>query len=215
MIASACNRWTCQICGPRRKAHLVRRIVAAAPTKFLTLTCLHADSPADQLARIKKGLPRLITALRATHGPIEYLRMLEHCADGYPHFHLLLRAAFLPHAEIVAEWKKNTGAYIVDIRKAHGRSVNYVAKYLGKARDCEGKWGRQRISVSKNFWPAKDPGEELIGWEHEPTHPTDYARRHSSTQFEREWIGRYIPQPRMAGDQLPEELQSEEDPAWD
>lgn len=207
MIASACNRWKCEVCGPRRKAHLVRRIVAAAPTKFMTLTCLHVGTPSEQLTRIKKALPRLITSLRSKHGPIEYLRMLEHCADEYPHFHLLLRSGFLPHAEIVTQWTKNTGAYIVDIRKAHGRSVNYVAKYLGKARDCQGKWGRQRISVSQRFWPKREPGEDLIGWEHETTHPQDYAAVRPQVHFQREWLGRYVPQPRMAGDVLPEELQ--------
>lgn len=208
MLALGCRSWTCTVCGPKRKALLVYRIVAASPTRFLTLTCLHTGSKEDQLKTITLALPRLITALRKKHGPIEYFRMLEHCKDGYPHFHLLLRCKFLPQPEIKALWTKLTGATVVDIRKAHGRSTGYVAKYLQKARDPDDTWSRQRISVSKNFWRTADGEADLIGWEHTREHPTAVCEARPATQYDREWIGRYIPGPRQPGDELPEELRT-------
>lgn len=213
MIAQPCNKWSCDICGPRRKAKLVRKIIAAHPVRFMTLTCLHIDTPAERLALMRKALPRLITELRKQYGPIEYLRMLETCRDGYPHFHLLIRSAYLEHSRIKELWTRYTGATIVDIRKAHGRSTGYVAKYLGKACDEEQTWSRQRISVSHNFWVPQLRDDELIGWEHELQHPQEEARAHPATNYDREWLGRYIPRPRQPGDELPIELQSAE-PTW-
>lgn len=207
MLGLGCRSWTCEICGPKRKALLVYRIVAASPTRFLTLTCRHEGDRATQLERITKALPRLITELRKKHGTIDYFRMLEHCKDGYPHFHLLLRCRFLPQPEIKRIWERLTGATIVDIRKAHGRSTGYVAKYLQKARDPDEKWSRQRISVSKHFWRTADGEADLIGWEHTREHPSAVAECTPATTYEREWVGRYIPSPRQPGDENPEELQ--------
>lgn len=208
MIASGCQKWTCDVCGPRRKSAFVRRIVKAAPNRLVTLTIRHDGTIADQLHRLKKSLPRLITALRKTHGSIDYLRMMEECRDGYPHFHLLVRSAYLPQGEIKELWTKLTGATIVDVRKAHGRSTGYVAKYLGKARNSDQSWSRQRVSVSKHFWQPETHDNELIAWTRTREHPTEVVAAAHATTYEREWVGRYIPRPREPGDEQPTELQT-------
>lgn len=177
MFTHGCRKWHCEICGPRRKASLVRKIVAAAPNRMLTLTSLHEGDRVDRHQRMARALPRLATTLRSTFGPLEYIRMTEACADGYPHFHLLARSAFLPQQRIKELWQKLTDAYIVDVRKAHGKSIGYVAKYITKARNETGEFSRQRISVSKNFWVEENNIDECyLGWEHKSMHPSDYVK---------------------------------------
>lgn len=173
LLAIGCRRWTCSICGPRRKAQLVRRIVAARPNRMVTLTCRHEDGPAHRHRLMVLALPRLITELRQVT-PIEYLRMLESCVDGYPHFHLLVRSGFIEQSTIKEKWRRLTGAEIVDVRRAHGGSVAYVAKYINKARDETGTFSRQRISVSKDFW-RPEVGAELAVTEVTREHPVPYA----------------------------------------
>lgn len=184
--------------------------MAARPNRFVTLTCRHQNGQEAALERITKSLPRLITALRKSRGEIDYFRMWESCEDGYPHFHLLVRSEFIPHSEIKALWERLTEAPIVDIRKAHGRSMRYVAKYLNKARNRDKTWSRQRISVSKKFWVPETTQSELMGWQHDRTHPIDHCESCPATSFDQEWFGRYVPRPRQPGDELPHELQHHE-----
>ena len=95
LFCIGCRRWSCPICGPAKRRQLVQQIKDAAPTKFITLTCRHEVSPEHQGRKIAKALPRLMTELREAGITITYLRMLETCKDGYPHFHLLARSPFI------------------------------------------------------------------------------------------------------------------------
>lgn len=206
-IAGGCRKWSCAICGPRKRSQLVRRIVKARPSRMLTLTCRHEDTVDAQTATIKKALPRLITELRRKHGPIEYCRIQEQCKDGYPHFHLLVRSGFLPHEDVRSCWTKNTGATIVDIRKAHGKSVAYVSKYISKACSAEGAFSRQRIAVSRGFWMDEGAASSMIGFEHHRTHPHDFVeQRYATRTLERLRRGLYAVHDREPGDELPAEL---------
>jgi len=207
-IAQGCRKWGCEICGPRRRWLFVLRIRAASPTRFITLTCRHEGEPSDQLRRITRALPRLITTLRKKHGSIEYLRMLETCQDGYPHFHLLARSDYLPQPEIKEHWSRLTDASIVDVRKAHGRSTGYIAKYLSKARSETGLWSRQRVSVSKGFWHKSERESDLIAFHHSRTHPQQSADDRPHLTYSRLVPGHYSPSLREPGDQLPPELRS-------
>lgn len=208
MFADGCGKWDCEICGPRKKARLVRAITRARPTKFITLTCLHVEDAAHQHDRLTKALPRLATWARQTHGEFEYVRLEEECKDGYPHFHLLARSPYLPQHQLSAQWKKTTGATVVDVRKAHGRSVRYVSKYVTKAADASGRWNRQRISVSQNFWTEEDiQPMELLLFEHSRQHPSDWAANlNNEYAIERIRRGAYNVVTRQPGDELPDEL---------
>jgi len=211
-IAGGCRKWACPICGPRKRSQLVRRIVMARPNRMLTLTCRHEESIDFQTAKIKRALPRLITELRQLHGEITYCRFQEQCKDGYPHFHLLMRSAFLPYEDIRRIWTKNTGATIVDVRKAHGKSTAYVSKYISKACDKQGNFSRQRVAVSRGFWKDKPSASTLLGFEHHRTHPHQFvAERYEHNSLERLRRGLYAIDERAPGDELPEELI---DPGW-
>lgn len=210
VIANACGKYSCEVCGPKRKWKLVLRIRAAEPTRFLTLTCNRKATSTEQLTRMTAALPRLVTALRKTHGEIEYIRMLEQCKDGYPHFHLLLRAGYLPYLEIRSIWERLTGATIVDIRKAHGRSLTYIAKYINKARDSDNTWSRQRVSVSKNFWRDQQSSSDMLGFTHHVQHPIQWAQTLDPDYTLRRLVpGIYAIDDREPGDDLPPELKSD------
>lgn len=165
LFALGCRKWSCAICGPRKRAILVRRITRAAPTKFITLTCRHETTPLAQLTTLRKALPKLINTIRKTIGDIEYLRALEYCRDGYPHYHLLARTKYIEQKTLSRLWEQLTNARVVDIRKAHGRSTSYVAKYLSKATATHDTWTRQQFAVSRNFWQDDDTTTQWLNWE--------------------------------------------------
>ena len=78
LFALGCRKWSCSICGPRKRMILIRRITKASPTKFVTLSCLHIDGPEKQLATLRKALPKLVKKIRSDIGDIEYLLSLIH-----------------------------------------------------------------------------------------------------------------------------------------
>lgn len=207
LLSIGCRRWDCTQCAALRKAHLVRRIVAARPNRFITLTCRHDGTPEQRLHEIKRGLTRLTAELRKQH-EFEYARMLEQCQDGFPHFHLLARSPFIPQPELKKLWARFTTATIVDIRKAYGASASYVAKYITKARDKDGNFGRQRLSVTRKFWPTNETLNELGAFVHHDEHPTAWAQRnqYAITLITR-GPTRWLITEREPGDELPEELQ--------
>ena len=214
MFGAGCNSWTCKVCGPRKKFILIRKIVKAKPTRFLTLTCLHIGSPEERLQLMRKKTQKLLETLRKQCGEIQYLRMLEQCKDEFPHFHFLIRSDYIPYDLIQKTWEEHTGAKIVDIRKAHGRSTGYVAKYLSKACSKTGQFSRQRISVSKKFWIDDTPEnvEEWIAWKATNTGPIQYAiDNQNEFSFEdRNSISWYMNE-RNPGDELPTSLTPAED----
>lgn len=207
LLSIGCRRWDCPTCGALRKAHLVRRILTARPNRFITLTCRHDGTIAHRLAEIKAGFRKLVPQLRK-RGEFECLRMLESCQDGYPHFHLLARCPYLPWQELRHLWSRCTTAHIVDIRKAHGTSAAYVAKYIQKARDEQGQFGRQRISVTKKFWTAQEDPNELGAFIHTDEHPIAWATRNQNAiTLVTRGPTRWLIKDREPGDELPEELQ--------
>lgn len=208
IFADGCRRWDCPACGPAKKSALIRRICDAQPSRFITLTCRHVDSPEAQLQTMRRALPRLATKVRKLIGEFEYLRMLEECRDGYPHFHLLARSKFVKQNELKTNWEKLTGAPVVDIRKAYGKSVKYVAKYLGKAATADGRWQRQRVSVSQHFWlPQHKDAPDFADFRHTRMHPQSWFQNFAPAKcVERNRYAAYVVVDREPGDQLPNEL---------
>lgn len=209
MIATGCRRWTCPVCGPRKKSALIRRITVAHPNRFVTLTLDRSRTADETLQCFTKNIPKLIKALRSEFGTLEYLRMREQCVDGYPHFHFLMRSKFIPHERLKALWCELTKATIVDIRKAHGRSTGYVAKYISKARSSDGAWHRQRIAVSQGFWLDDRGASDFENFTHSREHPAAWVSENCSTSTPvriRPLLYRF--EDRIGGDEPPEELQA-------
>lgn len=217
LFGPGCNNWKCEVCGKRKKFMLIKKILTAAPNRFLTLTCRHEGTPDEQLALMRTKMQKLFEKLRQKHGKIEYLRMLEQCKDEYPHFHFLIRSSFIPQPEIKDLWSKLTGAKIVDIRKAHGKSSGYVAKYLGKACSKTGEFSRQRIAVSKSFWPKNETNtaEDWGAWKAESCGPVLYAEQNQNEYSftDRNSLSWYMNE-RQPGDELPTSLTPAEQEPW-
>jgi len=207
-VVNPCRKWTCKVCGPRKKAQLCKRIVHAKPQRMVTLTCRHELTPADQVQKMQRAAQRWWTIIRRTYGPQEYVRFTEECKDGFPHYHYLVRGTYLPQREIAEHWRQLTGAAVTDIRKAHGRSVAYVSKYVSKACTRDGTFSRQRLSVSRRFWVQEDRPNEMLGWEHDTHHPWEFVhtryRDHTLWGVSR---GLYHVVDREPGDGVPLELQ--------
>jgi hypothetical protein len=208
LFALGCRKWSCDVCGPRKRFLLIKRITLAAPTKFITLTCRHEHGPEKQLDVITKALPKLITKIRKEHGDIEYLRALEYCKDGYPHYHLLARCKFIPNQWLSDTWKQHTQAYVTHIAKAHGRSTKYIAKYMSKATATENTWTRQQFAVSRNFWIKDERFTQWLNWSTRRIPAFEEARNITETNtLTRVAVGCYrIDDGREPGDEIPYEL---------
>jgi hypothetical protein len=173
-----CKRWTCDVCGPRKKNDLAKRIKAAKPQRFLTLTVKNPNAtkdpnelldgdtdpagspttPRDAFDQTRRKVSELFRHFRKNGRPQEYVRILEQTKRGWPHYHFLMRGPKpWPVAEITAKWKQLTGSYIVDIQFVgkDAQSTTYVTKYLQKADSVT--FTPRRVSASRNFFEKRDP----------------------------------------------------------
>lgn len=208
LIARQCRNKRCPHCAAILRRVLVARITAARPSTFLTLTSRHDVDLQTALATITRANGRLWPWIRRHYGPAEYVRILEWCRDGYPHLHCLARMPFVPQRAIAAKWRALTGAVVVDIRKAHGRSARYVAKYVAKHTADTSRWTRQTISASRGFFDRDTRPSEFCNWEDRPCHIRDAAARlNDQWALHRLKPGVYWIFDREPGDELPSELQ--------
>jgi len=136
VIPLFCHKWTCSKCR-KVKSYKWRDIaVAGKPQRFITLTLKENKRLTIhyQARIIKKAFPKLVQKIRKEFGEFEYLVVYELTKKGTPHIHLLQRGVFIPKSWLSREWKKLTGAYIVDIKKIFNpKDVGkYLTKYMGK-----------------------------------------------------------------------------------
>lgn len=181
-ISIPCKRWGCAHCGVVRAADLSRRIVEAAPTKFITLTVSNSlfNSPRQAYDETRRRLPKWSAMVRKTLGTFEYVRVLEVTKAGFPHYHLLARCGYIDQATISKFWAGLTGAPMVDIRaiRPGQNSVNYCCKYLRKQNYCN--FTSRRVSWTRHFFTPKPPGKrdlwKLTDKEHSRNHPAEQMR---------------------------------------
>jgi len=180
LIPLPCNQWSCTYCALRKIRKLAYLTREAKPNRLLTLTVdpQKHDTPRHAFDATRRCIPELIRALRARFGQFEYLRVTELTKRGWPHYHLLVRSPYIPHAVVKAEWQRLTGAIIVDVRqvKEHFAAYTYLVKYLTKLHKID--WTERHVSYSRHFFPAdpqqpKDP-LELLNKAFLSTHPTTY-----------------------------------------
>jgi hypothetical protein len=162
LIGLGCKRWTCRFCAAVKIRKLSWLTARAAPSRLLTLTVNNRlySNPRAAFDATRAFVPELIRFLRTRFGEVEYLRVTEVTRAGYPHYHLLVRSAFLPHAVVKKAWHEMTGAEIVDLRpvtKTFG-AYNYLTKYLTKMHRLD--WTERHVSYSRNFFPPLPPEQE-------------------------------------------------------
>lgn len=160
--ALRCNQWSCKPCARRKISILAHRCNDAKPNRLLTLTVAVDlwDTPRIAFDGTRRQVAELIRALRKTFGEVEYLRVTELTRKGYPHYHLLVRSAYLPHAVVKRHWTSLTGAIIVDLQPVKNKfqCYTYLVKYLSKMHKLE--WTNRHVSFSKHFFPPDSPRQK-------------------------------------------------------
>jgi hypothetical protein len=160
----------------------------AKPNRFVTLTTdvNKYPTPLQAWQDTSAQVPELIRALRKRFGSIEYLRVTELTKAGYPHYHMLLRSAYLPQPVVKAWWESTTGNSIVDVRKVNN-SFNaywYLVKYLTKLHKLE--WTERHVSYSKHFF--QQAADDIpVTWElcekhRNTTHPHEFLMKHFANE---------------------------------
>lgn len=148
--ACSCRCWFCPECGPRRKAQVRDQIRSGNPTSFMTLTWRASrPEPPPEARRI------MARAWRALHERIkrawptcafEYFIVVEATLRGFPHFHVAMRAPYIPQAWLSEAWAALIDAPVVDIRAVRTKDglAVYLAKYLAK--------GPTKVGGGKRYW---------------------------------------------------------------
>lgn len=158
LFALPCRRWSCRVCSRTKIRRLACAVRTAKPNRLLTLTVdpSLSECPRDAWEATRKKVPLLVRRLRNQFGEVEYLRVTEVTKAGWPHYHLLVRSGFLPHAVVKSLWREMTGARIVDLRQVTKsfHAYQYLVKYLSKLHKLE--WTERHVSVSRNFIPPND-----------------------------------------------------------
>lgn len=170
-IPVRCKTWTCPHCCRVNARQLEEKLAQGKPSTFITLTCRPSDTetPKEAHDRCRPKIARLFAQLREEFGTIEYACVLETHKNGYPHWHILARAPYLPHGRIKELWEKMTANSIVAIEKIrHQRQMGkYLVKYCGKEMQ-QPKFNRlgRIISFSRNFLsPTRvTPTEVKMEW---------------------------------------------------
>ena len=220
---TTCNRWTCIYCGPWKTWTLCKRIEAAKPNRFITLTTARPEgqTPRDVWNVARRKVPEVARWIRDKTGECEYCRVLEEHKSGYPHFHLLVRSGYVKQEELSRYWCSLTEAFIVDIRKVNtdDNVAGYVAKYLTKKMDVG--FTDRRVTNSKRFFepkPAKQDSDRIMGEmeRHKGSMESVWAWCYPNVQIEEvgpsHWIGVTDRQPtrgqrfRIDGEHVPDEF---------
>lgn len=183
VVAVTCKRWGCPYCALRKIRRLAWLCKNAEPSRLLTLTVSDKRFDHDDKAAweaMSKAFPELIRFIRKEKKTCEYLRVLEIQANGTPHFHCMMKMPFIPHSQLLAEWRRLIGKpekFVssddnpapkewagVNIKRIDQtfRTFRYLVKYLTKLHKIP--WTDRHVSYSKGFFNPED------------TEPVEYAK---------------------------------------
>lgn len=149
-----CKQWECPDCRPFMLRKLRGKILSGLPDKMLTLTCNPALGDDRMQRRRMMGEKWKLLVKRAKRQfhlkALPFFVVVEEHQSGEPHFHVLLRAPYIPQKWLSAQWEQLTGARIVDIRPIRDarHAMFYVSKYLSKKP--------ARFGTTKRFWHSRD-----------------------------------------------------------
>jgi hypothetical protein len=202
LVGTPCKRWGCLYCATRKVRRLAWMTKNAEPNRLMTLT-VNSDTdrtPKEVWDLTAPQVPELIRIIRKDRGECEYLRVLELHATGYPHYHLLMRSPFLPHAWLLKAWrdlvgplgitqpgenkkKPVAGVNIEKVDKSFG-TFRYLVKYLTKLHKIE--WTDRHVSYSGKFFREEDKEQTAFAkldiMERPDMHPWEYLAGRFSRQ---------------------------------
>jgi hypothetical protein len=175
VVGVTCKRWGCPYCAIRKIRRLAWLSKNARPNKLLTLTVSSKryPDPKNAWTHSSKMFAEWIRWARRTTGPTDYLRVLELQDNGMPHYHCMLRSAYIPHRPALLEWRRLIGepdSYQSDepAPKAWAgvnlkaiddsfRTFYYLVKYLTKLHKLP--WTDRHVSYSNQFFNPEDTEE--------------------------------------------------------
>ena len=157
-----CNQWSCKQCSCHKIKALAARTNEAKPNRLLTLTIDPSlwENPRASFDGTRRQVPELFRRLRLKFGEVQYLRVTELTAKGWPHYHLLVRSPYIPHSVVKLFWSELTGATIVDLRQVKSKFQTYIylVKYLSKMHNLG--WTNRHVSTSRKFFPPQAEKEK-------------------------------------------------------
>lgn len=179
-IALPCKQWSCRFCAEQKIKRLSIKTEAAKPNRLLTLTVDPSlwENPRAAFDGTRRKVPECMRHLRTRFTSVEYLRVTELTRRGWPHYHLMVRSPYIPHAVVKSLWTKLTGALIVDLRQIDKKlnCYNYLVKYLSKMHKIG--WTERHVSYSRNFFPIEDfPNRQSLQLDEKTiieSHPSTY-----------------------------------------
>lgn len=165
MIAVPCLTWGCRPCRDAKVKQLIARVYTAKPNAWMTLTTRVEETvtPREQFLWSSRKVSLFAITWRRLAGEFEYIRFVEATEQGWPHFHLICRAAHLKKHWISRAWCQHTGSFIIDFDPI--TNPKYVAGYCTKYATKQSylSFTNRRIANSKKFFPdvphtgKKDP----------------------------------------------------------
>ena len=173
-----CNKWLCQICGPRKKKHLYELIFRAVKendlTRFLILT-QNPNSNDDIEAQCKNIMYSWakfrVYLRRKFNASVSYFWVLERHKNrnsneyGSPHLHIFIDR-YIPQRWISRIWDKVGGGKITFIRKLKEyeipNKVDYVLKHFDTWDRYNLPFGTRRYGYSKGL--IKKPDNIKSDW---------------------------------------------------
>jgi len=182
-----CGSWFCGRCaetlGRRLRTRLTRAVRQWSGVIMWTLTVDPElfDSPADAMRYLRENrcIARLVRELRRKGllADTQWFSVTEFHRNGWPHFHLLVEAKFIPIEDVKVIWNRFRPEWAGPVeagRPGFGalrfsapkfasaeHAANYACKYLTKMpRDgfpdwvLDGEDRFHRYNVSRGFWKA-------------------------------------------------------------
>lgn len=149
-----CNRWSCEICQPRRQAQLKFLARAGKPNTFMTLTVnpKWRDNPTERAQALRDAFQKLVKRIKRKYGykRLPYLAVFERTKRGEPHLHILLRCKWIDQRWLSRQMAEMINAPIVDIRRVWNtqHAATYISKYIGKDPVA--------FTGCKRYWKSRD-----------------------------------------------------------
>jgi len=190
-----CRSWFCEHCaeigGPRLRARLIDRVGSWRSPMMLTFTVdpalFESAESAFKWVMSQRAIARVMKQVEKFRHSGQWFSVVEWQKNGWPHWHVLCDAEFLPIKRVEAEW-----ARFVPVQARHRMRVGtlgmvrfskpgkfksakhaalYVSKYLVKFPEngfpawvMQATYRIRRYSESRGFWGTlskrREPSEE-------------------------------------------------------
>ena len=168
---------------------------------------------------MKKLFQRFVADIRKRQ-PFKFMKVLELCKDGYPHFHLLARTPFIEQSTEVNFGTTHQRRYRRHSQvslEINRRLTKYITKAFTQHEEWQSMSVRQRIGTSHKFYETPKPKHNSTSASTLPRTSLDIRSRtlryysHFRTNQERNL---HAIVDREAGDELPEELLPPRNQEW-